>query len=350
MNVGVRGGQGHRPDPGHPRPVPEPARWPTGSSATSRAATSTRGTPASSSARGSSATSCSRRARGPSSSSSPTLKQEMARLLPELPPEAGGTIAGGLQGAEDPVRVRGVRRRPAAGHPGRLHHLPRLLRRPGHQERPPRRRHHGRGPDQQPDRRATGRRATRGAMAEWPSGRAGRVASRRPSPLRSGPSPRLPLLDPLGHRPLSLEPLARYRGPSPCPRSPSSSPARGRKPWAWAGSSTRSCPRPAPCSTARARSSASTCRRLCFEGPADALEATDVSQPAIFVASLAALEGLKASHPEVVAACSGAAGPEPGRIHGPGLRRGARLRDRPAGRPPPRRGDAGRGPGRPPAA
>jgi len=49
-------------------------------------------------------------------------------------------------------------------------------------------------------------------------------------------------------------------------------------------------------------------RRLCFEGPALALEATDVSQPAIFVASLAALESLKVSHPEVVAACEGAAG------------------------------------------
>jgi len=49
-------------------------------------------------------------------------------------------------------------------------------------------------------------------------------------------------------------------------------------------------------------------RRLCFEGPADALEATDVSQPAIFVASLAALEGLKASEPDLVAACAGSAG------------------------------------------
>jgi [acyl-carrier-protein] S-malonyltransferase len=49
-------------------------------------------------------------------------------------------------------------------------------------------------------------------------------------------------------------------------------------------------------------------RRLCFEGPALALEATDVSQPAIFVASLAALESLKVSLPEVVAACQGAAG------------------------------------------
>jgi [acyl-carrier-protein] S-malonyltransferase len=49
-------------------------------------------------------------------------------------------------------------------------------------------------------------------------------------------------------------------------------------------------------------------RELCFEGPAEALEATDVSQPAIFVASLAALESLKKTNPEVVTACAGAAG------------------------------------------
>ena len=49
-------------------------------------------------------------------------------------------------------------------------------------------------------------------------------------------------------------------------------------------------------------------RKLCFEGPAEALEATDVSQPAIFVASLAALESLKVSDPGVVEACQGAAG------------------------------------------
>ena len=49
-------------------------------------------------------------------------------------------------------------------------------------------------------------------------------------------------------------------------------------------------------------------RAACFAGPADALEATDVSQPAIFVASLAALEGLKVEQPDVVAACAGAAG------------------------------------------
>lgn len=49
-------------------------------------------------------------------------------------------------------------------------------------------------------------------------------------------------------------------------------------------------------------------RRLCIEGPADALEATDISQPAIYVASLAALESLKASQPDRLAACDGAAG------------------------------------------
>src|SRR4029079_10461256 len=49
-------------------------------------------------------------------------------------------------------------------------------------------------------------------------------------------------------------------------------------------------------------------RKLCLEGPAEALEATDVSQPAIFVASLAALESLKATEPAVVEQCQGAAG------------------------------------------
>ena len=49
-------------------------------------------------------------------------------------------------------------------------------------------------------------------------------------------------------------------------------------------------------------------RKVCFEGPAEALEATDVSQPAIFVASLAALESLKATEPAIVESCEGAAG------------------------------------------
>ena len=49
-------------------------------------------------------------------------------------------------------------------------------------------------------------------------------------------------------------------------------------------------------------------RAVCFDGPAEALSATDVSQPAIFVASLAALESLKAQQPDVVAQCAGGAG------------------------------------------
>src|SRR4051794_20329459 len=49
-------------------------------------------------------------------------------------------------------------------------------------------------------------------------------------------------------------------------------------------------------------------RRLCIEGPAEALEATDVSQPAIFAASLAALESLKVSNPDLIGSCEGSAG------------------------------------------
>jgi len=47
---------------------------------------------------------------------------------------------------------------------------------------------------------------------------------------------------------------------------------------------------------------------LCCNGPAEKLSATAVSQPAIFVASLAALEGLKVSEPDAVAGCQAAAG------------------------------------------
>jgi len=49
-------------------------------------------------------------------------------------------------------------------------------------------------------------------------------------------------------------------------------------------------------------------KTICFDGPAEALEATDISQPAIYVASLAALESLKASDPALVARAAGSAG------------------------------------------
>lgn len=48
--------------------------------------------------------------------------------------------------------------------------------------------------------------------------------------------------------------------------------------------------------------------KLCVEGPAAELDATEYSQPALYVASLAALEKLKRDAPEVVANCSAAAG------------------------------------------
>jgi [acyl-carrier-protein] S-malonyltransferase len=48
--------------------------------------------------------------------------------------------------------------------------------------------------------------------------------------------------------------------------------------------------------------------KLCFEGPAEELDSTIYSQPALFVASLAALEKLRADTPEIVLGCEMAAG------------------------------------------
>ncbi len=48
--------------------------------------------------------------------------------------------------------------------------------------------------------------------------------------------------------------------------------------------------------------------KLCFEGPAETLDSTVISQPALFVTSLAALEMLRGDSPEVVLACEMAAG------------------------------------------
>lgn len=48
--------------------------------------------------------------------------------------------------------------------------------------------------------------------------------------------------------------------------------------------------------------------KLCFEGPAEELDSTVISQPAIFVTSLAALEWLRNESPEVVLSCDAAAG------------------------------------------
>lgn len=48
--------------------------------------------------------------------------------------------------------------------------------------------------------------------------------------------------------------------------------------------------------------------RVCFEGPAEDLDSTVVSQPAIFVTSMAALESIRAAAPDVVLSCEAAAG------------------------------------------
>ena len=47
---------------------------------------------------------------------------------------------------------------------------------------------------------------------------------------------------------------------------------------------------------------------VCFEGPSEKLDSTVISQPALFVTSLAALEKLKFENPDVVDQCTGAAG------------------------------------------
>jgi [acyl-carrier-protein] S-malonyltransferase len=48
--------------------------------------------------------------------------------------------------------------------------------------------------------------------------------------------------------------------------------------------------------------------KLCFDGPADVLDSTIYSQPALFVTSLAALELLREQSPDVVLSCEAAAG------------------------------------------
>ena len=48
--------------------------------------------------------------------------------------------------------------------------------------------------------------------------------------------------------------------------------------------------------------------KLCFEGPADELDCTVHSQPALFVTSLAAVERLRSESPDVVLSCEATAG------------------------------------------
>ena len=61
--------------------------------------------------------------------------------------------------------------------------------------------------------------------------------------------------------------------------------------------------------------------KLCFEGPAEELDSTVFSQPAMFVTSLAALEVAAGRVARRGAVLRGDGRTEPGRIHGDGLRR-----------------------------
>ncbi len=48
--------------------------------------------------------------------------------------------------------------------------------------------------------------------------------------------------------------------------------------------------------------------KLCFEGPAEELDSTVISQPALFVTSLAAIEQLRDKSPDAVLSCEATAG------------------------------------------
>src|SRR5438067_10957800 len=48
--------------------------------------------------------------------------------------------------------------------------------------------------------------------------------------------------------------------------------------------------------------------QICLEGPAEKLDSTVYSQPALFVTSMASIEWLRANNPEVVENCTAAAG------------------------------------------
>ena len=74
-------------------------------------------------------------------------------------------------------------------------------------------------------------------------------------------------------------------------------PGQGRRPSAWAKPLCESLPAAKQLFDTAAGILGFDLLEVCANGPAERLNATDVSQPAIYVASLAALESLKASEP-----------------------------------------------------
>ncbi len=223
------------------------------------------------------------------------LKQELGRLLPELGPEVASEARRLVQGVEDPVRVPGVRRRPAPGAPRGLHHLSRLVGGPGDPERDPGGRDDG--------RRAGQRRAGLAARRQ-PQRVARRLSSAR---MTLRPDPTAPrLAGPVVASRPSLSPPVE--DPPPMPKIAFLFPGQGAQFVGMGRALYDEVPAARALFDRAGEILGFDLKGVCFEGPADALEATDVSQPAIYVASLAALEGLKLTMPEVVADCSGAAG------------------------------------------
>ena len=91
-------------------------------------------------------------------------------------------------------------------------------------------------------------------------------------------------------------------------RSPFCFQDRGPRPWAWAGGWPNRCPLRGKLYDRAEELLGYDLAKLCFEGPADVLDSTIYSQPALFVTSLAALESLREQSPEVVRSCEAAAG------------------------------------------
>ena len=87
------------------------------------------------------------------------------------------------------------------------------------------------------------------------------------------------------------------------------------------------CRPPGSCSTEAAAVLGYDLLDVCVQRPGRTLNATVVSQPAIFVASLAALESLKAKRPGGSKRVASHGRSEPGRIHRPGLCRGRAFAD-----------------------
>ena len=85
-----------------------------------------------------------------------TLKEELARLMPDLPGDAGPKIAGSLRRLKSRFEYEEFGGGPLLGIRRHVHHLPRQFRNAGDQERASGRRHDGRRSPRRLDRRATG--------------------------------------------------------------------------------------------------------------------------------------------------------------------------------------------------